>query len=184
MRRSRFIRRDDHTYTGQPEPRAHGRQPLRLDCLRKPVAAASRGSRLSLAFHASGAALGCVPKVISSFLSLRFGAPLARQTGVTKKRGWAGWIFTQGGGLPPSPGSRLCSDASARQVGAASGGLALGYLRAAPPGRPNGEKRMHPTRRCRIGFLEFRWFLPLTHSGQVLGLVHGYGVEGKWLLSR
>src|SRR5439155_1191388 len=41
------------------------------------------------------------------------GAPTRKE-----KRGWVGWLFTQGGGL---------------------GGLALGYCRAAPSGRRKGE---------------------------------------------
>jgi len=56
--------------------------------------------------------------ISSPFFPLRFGAPLARQTGVKKKRGRVEWLFTQGGGL---------------------GGLALGYYQAAPLGLRKGE---------------------------------------------
>jgi hypothetical protein len=64
-------------------------------------------------------AVGVTPRPSKmSNLQFRCCAPLARNTG-REERGWMGWLFSQGGGL---------------------GGLALGYLLAAPSGRPKGEQ--------------------------------------------
>ena len=49
-----------------------------------------------------------------------------------------GWCFTQGGGLPPALPPSQCYGAASR-YGEASGGLALGYYDAAPPGLRRGE---------------------------------------------
>ena len=90
------------------------------------------------------AALGCGPKMISSFFPSGLARQGTRQTR-RKKRGWVGWRVTQGGGL---------------------GGLALGYYQAAPPGLRRGEPAAGPSviegrsassapvphRRLRLGF--------------------------------
>jgi hypothetical protein len=73
-----------------------------------------------------------------------------------QERGGVGWPFTQGGGLPPS-----------LRYGEASGGLALGYLLAAPSGRRKGEPACQRRRRDEHS-VSCRSFLARRASSQSL----------------